>query len=189
MADGLAVRTNLPDFRRQLAELGQRMERRIVARATRAAGTIFRDQARRLAPVLKTPDPRRIRGLLARRIFVGRSRFGQKGQVFYYVGVRTAVRRSNVQKLKVKRSGRAADPFYWRFLEGGWIGRGRGSGFTGGRRLRAVKRARAAAAGSARFQVPFLAPAFERGKARALAAFTEELEKELAAESRRGGAL
>ena len=55
MADGVAVRTNLPDFRRQLAELGGRIERRIVSDAAKSAGIVFRGYAQQLAPVLHDP--------------------------------------------------------------------------------------------------------------------------------------
>lgn len=57
-------------------------------------------------------------------------------------------------------AGRIADPFYWRFLEGGWIPRGPGNKFKGGERTRAILRARALAGGASRVNHPFLQPAF-----------------------------
>ncbi len=167
MPEGLRVITNLPDFRRQLAEVGAKVERRVVTNAVRAAARIFRDRARSFAPVLRDPDPRRVPGALQRAIVVARSREGQRGTVAYFVGVRAS---------KAQR-GRGIDPFYWRFLEAGWAPRGPGQRLKGGKRRKALERTRNA---GARIERPFLAPAFQAAQGAALAAFESRVDAELA---------
>lgn len=167
MRDDVSVRINLPEFRRQLQALGPRIERRIVTRGVRAAGKAFQVAARRLAPKLQEPDRRRRPGLLVSKIVVARSRFGRRGEVRYFVGVRAAKR---------AQRGTARDPFYWRFLEGGWIPRGRGQKFTGGERSRALQRRRALGAGGRRVAYPFLRPAFEQVGTRAVTEFNRVVE-------------
>jgi HK97 gp10 family phage protein len=169
MSDGVTVTINLPDFRRQLRELGERVEKRVVRNATRAAARVFRDAARAAAPVLSEPDPRRVAGALRRAIYAGPSKIRRgRGVVASYVGV------------KASRTARktARDPFYWRFLEAGWIPRGPGQRIQGGTRRKALERSRLA---GRRVAVPFLAPAFRRVQGAALAAFNARVESELAA--------
>jgi len=185
MSNGVVVRTNLAQFKQQIDALGRRFGGRVVPRANRAAGVVFRDLARLLAPVLRTPDPRRVAGSLRRNIYTGRSRDAAPGAVSAFVGVKTSRRRSNVQQLKLRRSGKVLDPFWWRFLEGGWTPRGRGKKLRGGTRSRALQRSRNAAAGAQQISRPFLAPAFERGKVRALAAFVAAMERGIKEESAR----
>lgn len=173
-SNGVVVTTNLPDFRRQLKEVGQRVERRLTARAVRAAGKVFRTEARELAPVLKTPSRGRVAGALRRAVYMGRSKFTKRGEVRFFVGVRAGK----------KVRGTARDPFYWRFLEGGWIPRGPGKALKGGNRSKALQRDRALKAGARKVAYPFLQPAFERGKERALRAFVQTMEEGLAQEVR-----
>lgn len=178
MPEGVTVRMNIGDFRRELKALGTRMERRIAARATYAAGAVFRDAAKATAPVLARPVRGRIRGALARSIYVGRERRSPRGTVGYFVGVRA--------KRATRRSG-LLDAFYWRFLEGGWIPRGPGQRFAGGERRRALGRSRALAGGATKLQFPFLAPAFRQRRSQALAAFDAKMEEGLRDEARAGG--
>ena len=182
MSDGVIVKTNIPDFRRQLAELGTRFERRITTRAVGAAARVFRGIAQSFAP--------KSTGLLESRIYVGRSRESRPGKVVYFVGVRarTRGRLTAGQSLDIKRAGRRTDPFYWRFLEGGWIPRGRGRKFKGGTRRRALERERALKGGASRVSHPFLAPAFKFGETAALDRFIVVMEEGIAKEeARRGG--
>lgn len=167
MRDGVSVRVNLPDFRRELAALDARMQRRVLTRAVRAAGGVIQAAAKGLAPRLSTPRRDRVPGLLASRIAVRRSRFGRRGVIKFFVGVRGA---------KKTQRGRAQDPFYWKFLEGGWVPRGPGRKLAGGERSRALQRRRALSGGARRVQVPFLAPAFQRAAPTALAKFTSVVE-------------
>jgi hypothetical protein len=178
MSEAVVVKTNIPDFRKQLAELGTRFERRVATRASRAAALVFRNIAREIAPERT--------GELRRGIYVGRSRESRPGKVVYFVSVRSFRRRTAVARLKRRRAG-LVDPFYWRFQEGGWVPRGRGRGFRGGARRRTIERNRAIAAGARRVSNPFLAPAFSRGGSQALQAFNAEMERGIAEEARRGG--
>jgi HK97 gp10 family phage protein len=166
MSDKVVITSNLPEFKAALGVLGTKVEKRVVTNAIRAAARVFRDRARALAPQLSEPDPRRVRGALRRAIVVARSRDRKKGSVQYYVGVRAS---------KTSRGG-ARDPFYWRFLEGGWIPRGPGNRIKGGERRKALERSRTA---GRRIAVPFLAPAFRAAQGEALAAFNARLEAEL----------
>jgi HK97 gp10 family phage protein len=167
MSDGVVIKFNLPDFRRELAALGERMEKRAVRNATRAAARVFRDAARARAPVLAEPEPRRVAGALRRAIYAGPSKINRRrGVVAFFVGV------------KASRAARktARDPFYWRFLEGGWIPRGPGQRLQGGTRRKALERSRTA---GRRISRPFLAPAFRAQQGAAVAAFNARLEKEI----------
>ena len=102
------------------------------------------------------------------------------------MGVRSTGKLSAVQSLDVKRSGRVPDPFYWRFLEKGWIPRGRGRKFRGGTRSRALQRERALAGGARRVSHPFFMPAFRIADTVALDAFNKVIEDGIARESQRG---
>lgn len=174
MADGIIIRTNLPAFKAQLAALGARLERRIVARGLNAAGRVLRESARRFAPVLKGQRKGRVAGALRRAIYVGRSKQSKPGRPIVVVGVRAS-------KAQQKRG---VDPFYWRFLEGGWLPRGPGRKLRGGVRSRALQRERAIKAGSRRVAYPFLAPAFRLSSGAALDAFERAVAQGIEAENR-----
>lgn len=167
----IVVRTNIEDFRRELVLVGQKMERRIVSDGVRAAGRVFRDAARTSAPVLRQRDPRRAPGTLRRNVVLARSKIVKKrGVIAYYVGVRAS---------RKAQRGTARDPFYWRFLEGGWIPRGPGNRARGGQRSRnQIRNANA----SRRVQLPFLEPAFRRSQSAAVAAFNARVRARLETE-------
>lgn len=165
------VTVNLPDFRRQLAEVERRVRTRIVRGALRAAGNTLAKSARQKAPTMQKFTRQRIPGALRRAIYVGRGRSG-RDSVRFFVSVRGGK--------GYAKKGRG-DPFYWRFLEGGWIPRGRGQKVTGGRRLRSLKRKRAIQAGAQEVRYPFFKPAFDEAGGRALAAFNERMTKGIAA--------
>lgn len=151
MTDRVSVRVNIADFRRDLQALGRKVESRIVTRGLRAAGAVFRDSARGIAP--------RRTGALQRSLYVTRSRQSRPGLIVFSVGVRGR---------RTGKKGRVTDAFYWRFLEGGWIPRGPGRRIAGGRRRRNLERSRLA---GQRIELPFLRPAFQRNQTRALQAF------------------
>lgn len=170
MSDGIIVRVNLPAFRREIKTLGAKVERRVVAAGVRAAGIVFRDAARAAAPRLKKPDLRRVPGALARGVRLARSRKGERGTVAMFVGVKAS---KGARKT-------ARDPFYWRFLEGGWIPRGRGQALRGGTNAKALQRRRLLAGGASRLSLPFLLPAFQRSQGAALTAFNRKVDERLA---------
>lgn len=173
MADSVTVKVNIPDFKRQLTALGRRMEKNIVRRGVRAAGAVFVVEARRRAPVLREPRKGRVAGALQRAIR-SVSRRSQRGVVKQSVGV--------VATSAQTKSG--VDPFYWRFLEGGWVPRGPGRRFKGGPRRRRIERDRAIAAGARIVSYPFLKPAFESAGSRALDAFNQAVADGIAKESK-----
>ena len=182
MPDGVQVRINLPDFKRQLAQFDQKIRKRIAGKALLAGGKVFQKEARRRAPVLqKLLAKGRTPGTLKRNIVVLRSRIRRANLVQYNVGVRTSS--------KVSRGKRAAfiakgDPFYWYFLEGGWIPSGpRKRG--GGRASASLLRRRAAGSGARRYRFPFLAPSFQSLKSTALNEINKVMEVEIAKESAR----
>lgn len=164
----IVVRTNLPDFKRQLDRIGQDFRRRAVRNALASMGRIFRDAAKAQAPVLRTPVERRVIGALRNNIIVKRSKFQKAGAERYYVGVRSG-------KQATRRTG--GDPFYWRFLEGGWIPRGPGQKLKGGTRSRALQRSSLREGGANFVQYPFLKPAFDAQQQRALAAFEAAIDR------------
>lgn len=172
MADGITIKFDIPDFKRQLQELGVRFERNAIRSGANAAGQVFRKAAIALAPELKTPNKRRVRGVLKRSIYVARSR-SQSGR-----GVETY----SVSFKKRKQGG--GDPFYGRFLEAGWIPRGRGRKLRGGTRSKALQRARSLAHGARKItEYAFLLPAFKSAGAAALAAFNKKIEERIAKEN------
>lgn len=163
------VKVDLPDFRRQMAEVGKRMSTRVTRNAVRAAASVFRRFARDKAPVLKTVAKNRVPGALKRNIDIRRGRSRDSGVIGLNVGVRVGK----------STKGRGV-PFYWSWLEGGWIPRGRGKGIKGGDRSKALQRRRLIAGGARRRQFPFLAPAFTAGQGGAVQAFNDRMEREFA---------
>lgn len=165
------VITNLPDFRRQLAEVNRRMGTRVVRAAARAAGNVFAKSARQKAPKLAQATKQRVPGALRRAIYVGRGRTS-RDKVRFFVSVRSGK--------GYAKKGRG-DPFYWRFLEGGWLPRGPGGKLKGGARSRRLQRNRARAAGAQEVRYPFLKPAFDEAGGRALLQFNERMARGIAA--------
>lgn len=175
MPDGIVVRTSIPDFRRQLRELSQDMERKVIRSGVAAAATVFRRQVvkvlqrpRRSAPIKGTPP-----GTLRRAIYIKRARDSVRGKEHYFVGVRQG-------KKARRRKGGNADAFYWGFVELGHLVRPRGQKIRGGRRSAALQRSRLNAAGAQRVPAyPFLKPAFEQARTEALAKFSERVQERI----------
>jgi HK97 gp10 family phage protein len=163
------VKVDLPDFRRQMAEVGKRMSTRVTRNAVRAAASVSRRFARDKAPVLKPGkfNKHRVPGALKRNIDIRRGRSRDRDVIGLNVGVRVGK----------STKGRGV-PFYWRWLEGGWIPRGRGQALRGGNRSKALQRRRLLTGGAKRRQYPFLAPAFAAGQGEALQAFNDRMNRE-----------
>lgn len=158
MAD-VTVRDNLPELRAELEKFRQDVQLRAIRNGTRSATAAFRRHVVAAAPQRT--------GRLRAAIYVARSKHRGDGLEHFYLGVRSG------------KKAKGRDAFYWRFLEGGWVPRGRGKAFRGGERTRRLARERAVAGGAKRVQYPFIAPGFERGKADALRAFYQTAEKTL----------
>jgi hypothetical protein len=174
----VTVTTNLPDFKRQMRELGQDFERKVFRAGTAAAAGVFKKQGISEAPVLKRPKKGAVYGLLRRAIYVKRAR-APSGTERYFVGVRQGKRARG-------RKGGSLDAYYWRWVHEGHLARGPGSKIKGGRRRSALERRRLGASGAKRVPGnPFLARAFAQGKDAALKAFTDRVTKRIDQENRK----
>lgn len=186
--DGISIATNIKDFSAQIQSLSSRVARRVVGRAVAASGIVFRNTARQLAPVLKVPDKRRVAGTLKKNIIFTRRRSKDPLSINGRVTVKTTRRRTAVQLLKLKRRGVELDPFWWVFLEAGYIPRARKSGgLRGGVRSKALQRKRALQSGAKKISFPFLDPAFKKSRSRALEAFSAQMDQGLREEAARVG--
>ena len=163
------IKTNLPQFSAALRAMGRDMEKKAVRQATGAAAAILRNAARARAPILKTLAKNRTTGALRRSVRYARSRYQVGGAYRAFVGVKAG-------KAARKTS---ADPFYWKFLEGGWIPSGRRKR-KGGERSRALQRRRALEGGGQRISYPFLEPAFNSHKTIALNRFYARISQAIA---------
>lgn len=123
-------------------------------------------------------------GALVRNIAIKREREAAQGVAQYHLGVRhganltkKAMQKSNL----VLRNGRvryADDPYYWSFLEFGWIPRGPGQALRGGtRKKKAIRSAEKAK------RIPgrsFIKQALQNKTQQAIAAMETRLDKDLA---------
>lgn len=117
--------------------LSKKMGDKAAYSALGAAGRMQRDEAKRRAPVLRKPDPRRLPGTLRDAIRTARGRRGPNGEYVLTVGVRT-LQAGLVRKFKAAARGRLKsaeafgkfkrakaalstknprDPYYWRWVE------------------------------------------------------------------------
>jgi len=166
------VVSNLPDFKRQVREFGYDMEKKVFRNGVAAAARIFRNGVQRvlsrprLSPVRRGENP----GTLRRAIYIKRAKDSKQGLEHYFVGVRQG-------KAERGRKGGSADAFYWRFVELGHRIRQPGQGISGGRRVKALLRARHDAQGGGRVRAyPFLQPAFQIEQLNALKKFNENVQ-------------
>lgn len=167
----IEMRIDLPAFKAQLDAIGKEQQK-VVQAATRRAALIFKPSVIANAPVLKKPDRRknnpRVAGTLKRAIYIKRARDSKNGLEHYFIGVRQG-------KKAARAKGGSRDAFYWRFLEGGWVARGRGQKIRGGTRRRALERTRLIASGAKEYRYPFLKPAFDALKEKSLTTFYAEI--------------
>lgn len=127
----------LEELKAQLRSVPDKLRRRALRNALAAGARIVRDEARRGAPVLREPDPRRKAGTVRDAITVRTSKAARAaGDVGVFVNVRP-LKSSAVRAFKAgggKAASNPNDPFYWRWLEFGRQGRA-GSGATLPRRV------------------------------------------------------
>lgn len=181
----IEAKADIPDFTRQMREVSRKVGTQIVRKGLRAGANVFKKEAQSRAPVLRDLLSKSRRpGLLKSNIYAGSGRTQDRSTVRYFVAVRSRKRVLKLAEGRARRKGVAfnsaavSDPFYWRFLEGGWVPRGPGRRLTGGKRLRALKLKRNIAAGAKRYRYPFLEPAFRAGGSAALSAFNRTVEGE-----------
>lgn len=96
----------------------------LLEKGLRAGAALWRDAARLKVPVLQVETPGRIRGLLRRsiRLSRGKSPFGIKCTVIVWIKPFTGKRFSAFKRRQRKLGKQNApipDPFYWRFVEFG----------------------------------------------------------------------
>lgn len=172
MADNVVLKHNIPDFKKQLAAFGFDMEKKIFRAGVNAAGQIFKKRAIELAPVSNLRRKRHIAGTLKRNIILFRPKKQTPGTERQSVGVRSGI--------KPKKGAAQAHyflPFYWRWVEEGHRIVKRGSRITGGRRTKALKRARFDASGGGRTKaVWYLKRAFQSVGGAALDAFNKRVQ-------------
>lgn len=121
MADNFEVRlTGVEDLKAALRGLPEKLRKRVLLNALRAAGRVIRDEAKGTAPVLKVPKKGRTAGTVKKRISVRVSKFSrQAGDVGVFVGVKPIRGRAEVARLGRRGANNPNDPFYWLFLEFG----------------------------------------------------------------------
>lgn len=96
-----------------LREMPGKLRKRMLRNALAAGGRVFRNEAKRLAPIISVPTKRRAQGTVQKAIAVRTSKLARRaGDVGVFVNLRPA---------KGANRGAASrnDPFYWRFLEFG----------------------------------------------------------------------
>ena len=117
----------LEELKAALQQMPDRIRKRAVGKALRAAGRLVRDEARVRTPVLSEPAKNRRPGVLKRAIAVRRSKLAARQRM---VGVFVNVRplqsvlsgtKSATRKAALGKAGsnNPNDPFYWRFVEFG----------------------------------------------------------------------
>ena len=117
----------LDDLKAALQQMPDRIRKRAVGKALRAAARIVRDEARAQAPVLREPAMNRRPGVLRRAIAIRRSKIAARQRlVGVFVNVRPlqsvlAGTKSATRKAALGQPGASNpnDPFYWRFVEFG----------------------------------------------------------------------
>lgn len=163
------------DLKLALRDLDRSMRRKVLKAALRSAARVIQSDAKSRAPVLQMPTPRRVPGTVKRSIVVRASKLARRKNM---VGVYVTVKAS---KARVKKDGRQ-DPFYFRFLEEGWIPRGPGRALRGSDRKKRAVRAQDA---GRKVQRPFLGPALQAKSQAAVQAFEREVLPAIAKFNRR----
>ena len=169
----------IDDFTRAIAELTRDMRRRVIRAALRAAAKPIAQAMKANSKVLKTPHKHRTAGLMRDSVKVTASRLhnGRNGVIGVFVRPRA----------KGARGAKSAtDPFYYRFVAGGFhaVGRKR---VAGGRLTRSANLAARVRAGTARF-VPgddYIGRAFAAQSGNALRIFQQKLRARIDAANRR----
>lgn len=111
----------IESVKKALEGIPNRLRRKLLRNALAAGGRVFRDEARRLTPVLASPVVLRGKGVvrmpgtLRKAIVVRTSRRAAKsGDVGVFVNVRPA-------KGHVRGARSPFDPYYWRFVDFGTV--------------------------------------------------------------------
>lgn len=171
------------DMRAKFAKLTAGMETRASRVMVVAGGQILKTEAKSIASKYGFKKT----GALLKNIVIKRQGGTPAGRTEYHLGVRHGRKLTKKQKTAPGKrlavsSGRIVtrykdDPFYWRFLEDGWIPRAPGKALRGGKRKKEQARSRDRAKKiPAR---PFIAQALVNKKDQAIDAMAARLQAEL----------
>lgn len=142
MAGDVSIRIEgLDDLKKVLSEIPRQLRNKYLVAALRKSAKVVRDEAKRLAPVLKTKSKYRNIGTVKNAI---KTRVSKQSRRDGNVGVFINVKPLGTDKISAFKSGRAArgmrfggwsnpnDPYYWQWLEFGRKIVGRDKSLTGG---------------------------------------------------------
>lgn len=161
-------------------ELRQDMTLKTARRMVASGGSVLKKEAKAIAQSHGFKKS----GALIRNIAIKRERDAPTGMEQYNLGVRHGrdltkkARENSPLELRKGRVRYADDPFYWSFLEFGWIPRGPGNALRGGTvKKKAIRQAQSNRRIPGK---PFIQPALENKQQEAIAAMQDRLDKDLA---------
>lgn len=172
----------LSELKANFAKLGDAMERRVARAMVASGGAVLKREAKALAQGYGFKRT----GALLKNIVIKRETAAPAGTAQYNLGVRHGRNLTKKQKTEGKslkiRGGRVSvkykdDPFYWRFLEFGWIPRAPGKALKGGARKKAAARKESASKKIAGRS--FIEKALSNKRQQAIDAMGERLQREL----------
>lgn len=161
-------------------ELRQDMTIKTARRMVASAGTVLKKEAKAIAQ----SNGFKRSGALIRNIAIKRESAAPAGTEQYNLGVRHGVnltkkaREKSPLELRKGRVRYADDPYYWGFLEFGWIPRGPGKALRGGTRMKMAMRN--VQSGKRIPGKPFIGQALVNKQQEAVAAMQDRLDKDLA---------
>jgi HK97 gp10 family phage protein len=110
----------LDDLKRKFREIPRVLRTRLLRNWLAAGARLVRDEAKRLAPVLKKPARYRKPGTVRDAIRVRTSKAARRaGDVGVFVNVKPVATGKTAEGVKRRGAKSAIDPFYWRWLEFG----------------------------------------------------------------------
>ena len=169
----------IDDFKRAMYEFNDDLKKRVIKSALRAASKPIIRQAQSIAKVLQRPTKRRLPGVMRDRVRAVASKkhsIAKDGSIGMYIKPVTA---KNAKKTPL-------DPFYYRFVAGGYhaVGSRR---VAGGKLTRALNLRKQAEAGKIRFIAGdnFLGKAFQAQGGAALREFENTMKRRIDLANRR----
>lgn len=172
----IVIRDNLPDFKRQLDRVSAELQQKSVRRSASAMARLVRGAVKREAGLPKSPKSTTPRtGNLEAAIYALRNRrTSTRGAERWLVGVRQG--KKIITNRRTGKTRALPDAFYARFLEFGWIPRGRGNSIRGGNRRKRLERERLK---DNKVSYPFFAKAYQAVQSRALDTFIRVMTQEV----------
>lgn len=111
----------LSQIHKALSEFGRKVSNKIAVKAMREGGKIVREQARQNAPILSQSTPHRRAGTLKKAI-KSSTKVLKNGKIGTVIRVKTLTTKQ-IETFKVRSGKKGAlnpkDPYYWRFIEFG----------------------------------------------------------------------